>query len=319
MNEFDWIAKIEKQVRRRDPRVRVGIGDDAAVLRRASTELALTTDALVESVHFDLRYASPEDIGHKALAVNLSDLAAMGATPRFAQVSLALPARKADAFLPGFYRGLAALARRFGVTVTGGNLSRSPGPIFVDVTAIGELRRPLLRSAARPGDRIGVIGVLGEAAAGLALLKKFGRAAEKTWPALTRAQLRPMPRVKEALRLADRLHAAIDVSDGLVAELGHLAKASQVTVEFDAESLPVSEALRSAARKLKCDPLAWVLGGGEDYALLVTAPRAAEGKLKKQGVRWIGEVVKGMPEVRARVAGEVVRLTPNGFDHFRVS
>jgi thiamine-monophosphate kinase len=318
VNEFEWIAKIEKQMRRRDPRVRVGIGDDAAVLRRPPSELAVTTDALVETVHFDLRYCSAEDVGHKALAVNLSDLAAMGATPRFAQVSLALPPGKATAFLPDFYRGLGSLARRFGVTVTGGNLARSPGPIFVDVTAIGDLRWPLLRSAARPADRIGIIGPLGEAAAGLTLLKKFGKAAEKNWPTLTRAQRRPMPRVREALRLAPHLHSATDISDGLVAELGHLAKASGVGLEFDVDSLPISAVLRSAAKRLRCDPLAWILGGGEDYALLVTAPRTMEARLRKQGVRWIGEVVKGKPEVRARVDGAVVRLTPKGFDHFRV-
>lgn len=318
MNEFEWIAQIEKQVRRKDPRVRVGIGDDAAVLRRPSSDLAITTDALVESVHFDLRYGSAEDAGHKALAVNLSDLAAMGAVPRFAQVSLAIPARKISSFLPGFYRGLGALARRFGVSVTGGNLSRSPGPIFIDITAIGEVHRPRLRSAARPGDRIGLVGSLGEAAAGLALLKKHGRQAAKSWPSLVRAQLRPMPRVREALRLGPHLHAAIDISDGLVAELGHLAKASGVRVEFDAEALTPSSALRSAAKQLGRDPMPWLLGGGEDYALLLTASRSAEHRLGKLGVRWIGEVTRGRPEVRVRFAGVPMRVTPKGFDHFRV-
>ncbi len=317
LNEFEWIAKVEKQLRRRDPRVRVGIGDDAAVLRRSPSDLAVTTDALVEGVHFDLRYCSAEDVGHKALAVNLSDLAAMGAVPRFVQVSLALPPRAVASFLPGFYRGLGALARRFGVTVTGGNLSRSPGPIFVDVTAIGDVRRPLLRSAARPGESIGLIGALGEAAAGLALLERFGKAAAKNGGALVCAQRRPRPLVVEALRAAPYLSSAIDVSDGLVAELGHLAKASGVRLTIDVEALPQSVELCNAAKRLKRDPLSWILGGGEDYALLVTAPSRWRTRLAKQGVRWIGQVSKGKAEVRMRFEGQPMQVTPKGFDHFR--
>jgi thiamine-monophosphate kinase len=319
--EFEIIKALSRKIPRVKGGVIVGIGDDAAVLRPAAGRQVATVDALVEGVHFDLRYCTPEDVGYRALAVNLSDVAAMGAAPRHVLVSLAVPKKGAEKFIEQFYKGLLPLARRHAVQVVGGNLSRSPSGIFVDVVVLGESKQPVLRSGARVGDWIAVVGSLGEAAAGLQLLRKLGRArALKAWPALCRAQLRPTPLVEVGKKLAGIATSLIDISDGLSSELAHLAKASGVSLEIDPSWLKWSAQLDDAAEFLGLSSEELALHGGEDYALLVTGRPADWVKTEKAlrgQVTMIGRVVAGRGKVW-RIDGPRRRaLESHAFDHFR--
>ena len=322
VSEFEQIARIRKKLGAPKSDVIVGIGDDAAVVRVGKQPLVATVDALVESVHFDLAYVLPEEVGHRALAVNLSDLAAMGARAKYALVSLSLPPEKSERFVSGFYQGLAALAKKQGVQVIGGNLARSPGPIFVDVTALGEADTPVLRSGAQAGDAIAVVGRLGEAAAGLRLLRSMGRDnALSKWERLCRAQLLPQPLLEEGRFLGKGVATSlIDVSDGLASELGHIATASKVRMQIETERLPLSPVLAEAAARLSLRPLDLVLYGGEDYALLFTfRPRDWKKVHARFGdqVTVIGQVRRGPARLSIIKAGKSYRLAAAGFDHFR--
>lgn len=256
--EFQLIDTIARATAlpRRD--IALGIGDDGAVLRvPRGRELVVVMDTMVEGVHFPRGTAAP-DVGWKALAVNLSDLAAMGAEPAWATLALTLP--KPDAtWVRGFARGFAALAKRHGVALVGGDTTR--GPLAVTVQAHGFLppRRALRRDGARVGDVVFVSGTLGDAAAGLANPRN----------AKLRARLdRPTPRVALGLALRGVASAAIDVSDGLAADLGHVLDASGVGASIDVDALPASKALRYAV----VDVRAMQLGGGDDYELCFTVP-----------------------------------------------
>ena len=231
----------------------VGPGDDAAVVEPVRGALDVyTTDAVVDGVHVDSRFVSPEAIGHRALAVNLSDLAAMGATPRFALLSLALPAATAVATVERMLDGLLALARIHKVVLVGGNVTRTSGPLVADVTAIGAVhpRRILRRSGARPGDEVYVTGTLGDAAAGLEQLQGdaswWEQPAERV-PRTVERYLRPTPRVRAGLLLgrARVASSGMDLSDGLADGLRQLAEASSVGITIDAAALPVSDDVRA--------------------------------------------------------------------------
>ncbi len=259
MNEFaliaDFVSAFEVAPSPRGP------GDDAAVVGRQ----VITTDALFEHVHFRRRSFSFEDIGHKALAVNLSDLAAMGATPTWFVCSLGLPPDVTTAQLRGLARGMAALARAHRISLVGGNVSAAR-ELSVTITAAGETTRPTLRSTAHAGDWLFVSGPLGDAAAGLRALERGQRA-----PRLVAAQRRPAPHLAWAAQARPFVSAAIDCSDGLVQDLGHLATASHLAATLDSTRVPLSAALlRWAGTRQRALELA--LGGGEDYVLLVAVP-----------------------------------------------
>jgi len=247
--------------------VPVGIGDDCAVLRpRPGFELCVTTDAVVEGVHFMRARFTLADVGHKALAVNLSDLAAMGARPRWFVCALELPPWVDDRGVDALARGMSALARRHRVDLVGGNLSRAAA-LSVTITAAGEVPRgrALLRGGGRAGDRLYVSGTLGDARRGLALLESGARG-------LARAkQLRPEPRIPLGLLARRFASAAIDISDGLAQDAGHLARASGVRAMVRMERLPVTKALRRYAGEASS---AWAAAGGEDYELLLAVHRA---------------------------------------------
>jgi thiamine-monophosphate kinase len=263
LGEFELIAAFTRALPLRGEGVVLGVGDDAAVLRPPrGEELVVTTDAVLEGVHFDRRFR-PEDVGWKALAVNLSDLAAMGARPLWAQVALGVPPRTAASRLAGVARGLGACAREAGIAVVGGNVTRA-AELSLTVTVIGSVRpgRALLRGGARPGDAILVSGTLGEAALGL----------ERGAPAaFLRRQRRPVPRLRLGRALAGIATAGIDLSDGLVQDLGHVCRASRAGAELRLEALPLSAAYRRRVAGRR-DPWAPALTGGEDYELLVTVP-----------------------------------------------
>ena len=256
--EFELIDLISRATASHRRDVALGIGDDGAVLRvPRGRELVVVMDTMVEGVHF-LRGTSAADVGWKSLAVNLSDLAAMGAEPAWATLALTLPEPDAT-WVRGFARGFAALAKRHGVALVGGDTTRGPLTITVQAHGFVPPRRALRRDGARAGDAIFVSGTLGDAAAGLANPRN----------AKLRVRLdRPVPRVALGLALRGIASAAIDVSDGLAADLGHVLDASGVGAMLDVDALPSSRALRDAVTDVR----ALQLGGGDDYELCFTVP-----------------------------------------------
>ncbi len=311
LGEFELIDLFTRSLGRRGEGVLLGIGDDAAVLAPPpGRRLLATVDAVVEGVHFDRR-ASPEDVGWKALAVNLSDLASMGARPLWALAALGVPPRAATPRLARVGRGLAACARRYRVSVVGGNVTRAR-QLSLTVTALGIAvpGRVLTRRGARPGDAILVSGTLGDAAMGL----EAGAAA-----ALRRRQLRPVPRLALGRALVGVATACIDVSDGLLQDLGHLCRCSGVGASIRLAELPLSPAYRRATRGRR-DPWEPALAGGEDYELVAAVPvgKVAEalGAARRAGTRLsvIGTVVPGRGVRVARCGGGRYRIRRAGHD-----
>jgi thiamine-monophosphate kinase len=289
--------------------------------------LIATTDLLIEDVHFRRRYAEAADVGWKALAVNISDVASMGGRARWALVALACPAGTTPEEIDAFYAGALALAREHGVAVVGGDTSSSPGGWFVNVSVLGEATRVLLRSTASPGDVIAVTGTLGRSAAGLAVLERDDAPVgldPDTLAEMTAAHLRPRPRVAEGrwLGAADGVTAMMDLSDGLAMDLGRLCAESRVGATVALDTLPISAGTRRVATMVDHDVRAWATGGGEDYELLVVSaaeafPRIATGLADATGtvLTRIGTIERG-PSVRfVDAAGREVDVA-RGFEHF---
>jgi len=331
LGERDIIRRIRDLAGDPPPWVHVAIGDDAAVVAGAPRRLdVLTTDALVEGVHFDLGLMSAADAGARALAVNLSDLAAMGAEPRLALLSLGLPASLSVPDLDGLIEGVMSVATAHRVALVGGNVTRTTGPLFIDVTATGAVhpRKVLRRNGARPGDEVYVSGTVGGAAAGLAWLRGLppGDAISGTVPgdaasvdAAARYR-RPVPRVRLGL-LVGRTGAAsscMDLSDGLGDAVAQVAEASGVGAVIDADAVPLHAA---AARGPHAgDVVAWAIGAGDDYELLFTVSRrrrrSFHAAVRRAGVAMtrIGEVTRERG-VRLRRLGSDEPL-PGGYAHF---
>lgn len=316
---IDWVRSVAG-----DQGAVLGIGDDAAVWRPGpDTEQVATSDLLLEGVHFDLATTPLSDLGAKALAVNLSDLAAMGAVARWALLSLGL---QGD---PDRYRPLVEEfvkeARVAGVTVVGGDTCAVRGGLVIAVTAVGEVPagRAVTRAGARPGDEVWVTGTPGESAAGLALLgadvKGLERDARRR---LVGRHLRPTARTAEGVALREAgVSAMIDISDGLAGDLGHVLAASAVGALLNAEALPISDDLRAYCRASQVDPVSLVLEGGEDYELAFTVPAAAEARVAR--LTEAGEVaacpigrIEAAPGLRMRLGGEVRPVTSRGYEHF---
>ncbi|QRK09974.1 thiamine-phosphate kinase [Archangium violaceum] len=294
-------------------RVPVGPGDDCAVLGPSRGAQCITTDAVVEDVHFTRAWFSPEDIGHKALAVNLSDLASMGAVPRWFVCALSLPRDFPRRELLGIARGMSALAREHGISLVGGNFS-SARELSITITAAGELlpgTAPITRAGGRPGDVLYVSGTLGDARLGLQQLQ----AGQRRSAAILR-QKRPVPKV-ELGRLAARFASAgLDLSDGLAQDLGHLCTASRVSAELELERLPLSRSVRASLGA------EGALAGGEDYELLLAVPPERTSAFERACLRVeepltrIGSLTQGQPGHIRDASGRSLRL-PAGFDHFR--
>jgi thiamine-monophosphate kinase len=313
MTEFDLIDLFTRPAPRGGEGVVLGIGDDAAVLRPPrGQDLVATVDAVVEGVHFDARFRAA-DIGWKALAVNLSDLAAMGARPLWALCALGTPRGERPARLAGVGRGLAACARAHEVAIVGGNVSRAR-ELSLTVTLVGAVPRgrALTRAGARPGDLLFVSGRLGEAALGLA---------DGAPPRARARQRRPRPRLELGLALRGVASACLDVSDGLLQDLGHLCDASGVGARLETARLPLPDA-RAAARAGR-DPLALACGGGEDYELLFSArpDRAAAvasaAARTRTAVTHIGAVVRGGGVRLLDERGRAHTVRVRGHDHLR--
>jgi thiamine-monophosphate kinase len=308
------------------PWVFVGPGDDAAVLQpKRGTCDVLTTDALVDGVHFDLRFVPPDAVGHRALAVNLSDVAAMGGEPRAALLSLLLPDSLALATLDGIVDGFTSLAVKHRVAVVGGNITRTPGPLAIDVTATGTVhpRRVLTRSGARPGDEVYVTGTLGDAAVGLHCVQQERYTSGGIYASCVERYIRPEPRVRAGLLLGRNRAASscIDLSDGLADAVRQVASASKVGMTLDATAIPVSDAVRQWHEDAGGDVLETAFAGGDDYELLFTVRPAQRGRLRgilqtlRTPVTKIGVVTKEQQLVVRGATG--TRALPAGYEHFR--
>ena len=326
--EHALLARILARLPRPSSSVLVGPGDDAAVLAPVRNErLVVTTDAVVEGVHFSRAYSTPADIGHKALAVNLSDLAAMAATPRWAVLSLVLPGSTLVADVEDLVDGLAALAVRHTVSVIGGNITRTDGPMVVDITAGGEVgsRKWLTRSGALAGHEIYVSGGIGAAAAGLEMLAAAqGSGIGDQGSGCIARHRRPEPRVRlgVAMGRAGAARAAMDLSDGLADALRQVARASGVGVRIDAAALPIEPAARDWWTARGVDPVTAALKGGDDYELLFAVPAKGRGPLRSvrrhvtdPPLTKIGMFTKD-PREAVVTRGEHEDALPEGFEHF---
>jgi len=314
LTERKLIERIQARLPAAPPWLLVGIGDDAAVVEPERNRVeVLTVDAIVEGIHFDRAFVPAAAIGHRALAVNLSDLAAMGAAPRLALVSMVLPEHLPLADFDGIVEGLTALATRHKVHVAGGNLSRSPGPLMIDVTVTGTVKRrqALTRSGARVGDELYVSGTIGAAAAGLAILKRRQNPVDPVVAGCVDRFLWPDPRLRLGVWLGRNRAASgcVDLSDGLADGVQRMAEAANVGIVIDADALPIDDATRTELAS-GGDATLTAMTGGDDYELLF-AIRPAMRRYLKEASRCGGVP---LTRVGACTADRGVRLRTGGVE-----
>jgi len=322
MGERDLIRAFERMLGVRGERVVYATGDDAAVVRAGGASVT-SVDAIVEGVHFELATHSPGDVGHKALAVALSDLAAMGARPGEAYVVLGAPATFGEPAAVELVESMEALAERSGITIAGGDVTAAP-VLILSVTVVGWAggeRDVAYRDGARPGHLVGVTGALGGSTAGLLVLEGLdAELAPAEREALIRRHRRPEPQLRIGAALAGAVVGAmIDVSDGIATDAGHVAERSGVCVEVRLADLPLAPGVEAVARAAGRDPLELAATGGDDYELLLTVSPArrevVESAARAAGtqVTWVGSVVAGAGARLVGIDGEVVELT--GYEH----
>jgi thiamine-monophosphate kinase len=330
IGEFGFIKKISRGCLIRPDNIVKAIGDDAAAFQSDPEQLTLiTTDLLVERVHFLRNAISGFDLGYKSLAVNLSDIAAMGGTAREAFVSIAIPDDCQLDYLEDIYDGIKDLAAEFNVNVLGGDTTRSKIDLIINIVVQGIVssQELLCRDAARPADVIFSTGYLGDSKAGLHLiLNQIGSDTEGL-KALLKAHLLPEPHLREGRFLARQpgVHAAIDTSDGLSSDLGHIAEESRVGARLYADKIPISQNLKDFCARFDFDPIDYALSGGEDYTLLCTisSNRAAEiakafEKEFKRPLFAIGKITDEKQITLVHPDGRSRPITPTGWDHFKV-
>jgi thiamine-monophosphate kinase len=322
-SERQLINRVSRRFPFKGEGLRIGIGDDAAVLRPGvGAEWVVTTDAFLENVHFLSKIHPAKAIGYKALARATSDIAAMGARPRYFFLTLGIPDACSGAWLDDFLVGMGRAARRFGLTLAGGDTTKYP-VILTSLTVLGEIERgkAVLRSGARPGDLLCVSGRLGEAELGWRLMQRKLHT-RKGWTSLLKKHLYPEPRLKLGEWLAARRFATsmIDTSDGLSTDLAHVCEASGVGAKVWASKIPAVK-IPAELERLRLDPLELALHGGEDYELLFTVPKKlmgrVPGKAGNERIAVIGEITsqKGITLVDADGLGNL--LLPGGWDPFR--
>lgn len=308
--EFGLIAKVTARLAP-GPACLLGPGDDAAVVAAPDKRVVASTDVLVEGRHFRRDWSSARDVGHRAAAANLADIAAMGAEPTALLVALCAPPDLDTEWAEGLADGLGAEAESAGAGVVGGDMSASP-TLTIAVTALGDLagRAPVLRSGARPGDVVALAGRIGYAAAGYTVLSRGFR----TPTLLVEAFRRPLVRYPAGPQAArSGATAMIDISDGLLADLGHIAAASAVGIDVRRDAFELPSQMADAASALGMDPYRWILGGGDDHALAATFPAGTE---LPDGWRIIGSV-DAAESAGVTVDGRPYREGPAGWDHFR--
>jgi len=330
LSEDELIAAIRKLLAGEQPGVALWIGDDAAVVEAGTGQQILTTDMMIEGVHFERGSISARDLGAKAIVVNVSDMAAMAASPRYALVSIGLPRDVEASWVVELYGGMRAACDEYALSLVGGDTNRSEA-VVLSVTVVGEVApgRAVTRSGAQPGDLIVVTGSLGAAAGGLALSRApratATRALSQPWGReLLDALARPIARVGEAQTLAQvGVTSMIDLSDGLAKDLSRLCAESDVGARVDLGKVPVAGALRDGAVALGVDPVELAVGGGEDYELLATIDltdlERARGELDERfgtSLTDVGVITEGRGLVAVGVDGRETPLRPLGWDHF---
>ncbi|MFH2028292.1 MAG: thiamine-phosphate kinase, partial [Nanoarchaeota archaeon] len=308
IGEFGLIDRIKQKPK--DKNILVGIGDDAAVVKIGNKLCTITTDTLVEGDHFSLDYFTPEQIGMKAIEINVSDVGSMGGQPKYALVSLALKKEMDVEFVEKLYKGMRDAASKYGVEIIGGNLTHAD-QIMIDIDLIGFVKKEnlCLRSHAKPGDFILVSGDLGGSTAGLNLFrdKVIGHESVKKKHLEPKAKL---GKVKQFLRC---INAMMDISDGLASEIAHICEQSKVGAVIYADNIPIKDEVREAAEAVGKNPLDYALYGGEDFELVFTV---SEKNLKKVKGFLVGEITKEKG-VKIYQNGKFSRLEKHGYDHFK--
>jgi len=323
IGEFRLIERLAQLLPAPGAEVVEGIGDDAAAIDLGDGRLLiLTTDMLVEGVHFDLSYTSPRDLGYKILAVNLSDLASMGCGPGYALISLGLPSGFAVEAAEDIYRGLADCAAEWGARIVGGDTVASPqGLVFnLALSALMPSENMVTRAGAHIGDMVMVTGSLGESALGLEVLKRGVEPEDDAARSCAERHLRPHPRLAAgAAAKAAGATAMIDCSDGLLADLGHICEASSTGAVVEADWLPISDAARQVAESLGLDPVQAALAGGEDYELVITMrPDEAEEAARQLDLTPVGVIVIASEGMKVTdESGRAVTVESPGYEHFQ--
>lgn len=329
IGEFGFIKRISRGCLIRSDNIIKAIGDDAAAFIPEPEQLALiTTDLLVERIHFLRETITGFDLGYKSLAVNLSDIAAMGGTAKEAFISIAIPDDCQLNYLEAIYDGIKDLAAKYDVNVLGGDTTRSKVDLIINIVVQGSAPRKelLCRDAAEPGDVIFSTGFLGDSKAGLHLILNHIEADTASLKALLKAHCVPEPHLREGRFLARQpgVHAAIDTSDGLSSDLAHIAEESRVGARLYADKIPLSKPLKDFALRFDFDPLDYALSGGEDYTLLVTiSPDGADrienafNKRFNRPLFAIGEIIAKKRIELSYQNGETKPLALTGWDHFK--
>ena len=333
LGEFQLIQSIPRQLTTQGFRPTVGTGDDAAIVSsNPKQHVVISTDLLVEGIHFTRKTATLYDIGYKAAAVNLSDIAAMGGSPTGIFVTMAFPPSLTNQDWQEFYRGLAAPCQSHKVRLLGGDTSSSPTSLFIAITITGQIspQHILTRQRAKVGNLIYVSGTLGDSAAGFAHLKKYKRppkfsALSKTHLHLVQRHLHPIPRISLGKLLASQPYAsaAMDLSDGLSGDLNHLCQQSGVGALIYTADIPMSQQMQRYARRIRVNPLEWSLHGGEDYELLFTIPAKWQHQLEKAAnkrrmpISKIGIIQPNRFGIRIEDDDQNQKvLSPRSYEHF---
>ncbi|MBN2399744.1 MAG: thiamine-phosphate kinase [Candidatus Aminicenantes bacterium] len=308
MDELEFVAALKKKFPFSHG---LGIGDDASVVRSGKRFQLVSSDMLIEDVHFRLSDVSQQQLAQKALAANISDIAAMGGRAQYFYLNLGFPGRLSAADLRLFFTGLKRGCRKWNVELAGGDYSRSE-KMFIAIAIVGQSQKPILRRGARPGDWIAVTGPVGESALGLQMLLQ----GETTSPFI-RKHKQVIPQCQKGLVLAGFVNAMIDISDGLLLDLSRMLKASGTGAEIDYEKIPVSPTFKKVCRQYHLSEKDLVLAGGEDYQLLFAVSPRKEILLQKTKIayRIIGRMT-AQQSLRVRENGRPIRIPRLGFDHF---
>lgn len=328
LGEFGFIDTIKKKFADIDSGLSTGIGDDCAVININDNEdLLISTDLLIEDVHFLKNDIGPERLGYKSLAVNISDIAAMGGTPLYSFLSIAFNKNTDTEFLEGFMEGYHKLSKLFNTQLMGGDTTESLKHLAINVCITGKCAKgkAILRSGAKPGDTIFVTGTLGDSACGLKLILNNLRDS-KDFDYLTSKHYCPMPRVEQARFLADTgaVNSMADISDGIASDLLHILEQSNVAAQVNIDLLPLSKSFKKTVNIYGFDSLQLALSGGEDYELIFTADSSKAERLQQifnqkfgLGITQIGIIVKGEPRIEWFGSGKKIYYNTKGFNHFK--